>query len=235
MGDRVSYSLADGTATITMDDGKANALSIDMIAALGEAVDRAEADGAVVVLTGRPGMFSGGFDLGVVRAGGLDLVTMVRRGFELAHRLLSFPNPVVIACTGHAMAMGAFLLLSGDYRIGVSDGAHRISANEVAIGMTMPETAMVVCRQRLTPAAYERAITLAEVFGPDAAVAGGFLDAAVPAAELADAAAAKAAELGRLDRQAHRFTKLRSRGPTLERLLAAIEHEDAALRSRLAQ
>src|SRR5712671_4161796 len=106
MGALVTYSFEDAIATITMDDGKVNALSLAMLTELGEAFDHAEADGAVVVLTGREGRFSAGFDLGVLRAGGDDAWAMLRAGFELSARLLAFPTPVVIACPGHAIAMG---------------------------------------------------------------------------------------------------------------------------------
>ena len=116
-----------------MDDGKVNALSPQMFTEINAAFDRAESDRAVVVLTGREGVFSGGFDLPLLRAGGPDSIAMLRSGFELAERTLSFPMPVVIACTGHAMAMGVFLLLSGDYRVGAA-GPYKYSANEVAIG-----------------------------------------------------------------------------------------------------
>ena len=143
----VGYELHDSVATITMDDGKVNALSVRMLGTLGEALDRAETDRAIVVLTGRPGIFSAGFDLQVLRAGGADAVQMLKAGFELAERLLSFPTPVVVACSGHAIAMGSFLVLSADYRVGVS-GEFRITANEVAIGLTMPRA-----RDRDLPAA----------------------------------------------------------------------------------
>ena len=152
MGDRVSYRCADSVAHITMDDGKVNVLSSPMQAELHDALNQAERDEAVVIITGRPGVFSGGFDLGVLRAGGEDALAMLRGGFELAERLLSFPSPVVIACSGHAVAMALFVVLSGDYRIGVTGDA-RFTANEVAIGLAMPRAAIEICRQRLTPPA----------------------------------------------------------------------------------
>ena len=151
MGTLVSYQLEDSIATIAMDDGKVNALSLQMLTELNAALDRASADRAVVVLTGRDGIFSAGFDLTVLRAGGSDASAMLRAGFALAKRMLSFPTPVLIACTGHAVAMGVFLLLSGDYRVGAG-GPYKITANEVAIGLTMPRAAVEICRQRLTPA-----------------------------------------------------------------------------------
>ncbi len=229
MGSLVSYQLQDGVATITMDDGKVNALSLAMLGEINAALDRAEADEAVVVLTGRPGRFSGGFDLGVINAGGTDAADMLNAGFELAERLLSFPRPVVVASTGHTIAMGAFLLLSGDYRIGVR-GAFKIVANEVAIGMTMPATAIQICRQRLAPAHFERVVLLAEVYSPDDAVAAGFLDRVVEESELQQVAAEHAQALTALDANAHRYSKLRARREMLAALRSAIEADDAAVR-----
>jgi enoyl-CoA hydratase len=167
----VSFDSADGVAVIRMDDGKANVLSPAMLASLNGALDQAGGQD-VVVLTGRPGMFSAGFDLSVFQAGGEKAFEMLMDGLTLARRLLSWPTPVVVACNGHAIAMGAFLLLSGDYRVGAS-GTFKITANEVVIGMILPRTAIEICRQRLTPAAFNRAALLAEVFDPQAAVGAG--------------------------------------------------------------
>ena len=106
MGTLVTYRLRDSVATITMDDGKVNALSLAMLTELGAALDRAAADRAVVVLTGREGVFSAGFDLPVLRAGGTEAADLLHAGFDLAARLLAFPTLVLVACTGHAVAMG---------------------------------------------------------------------------------------------------------------------------------
>lgn len=231
MGSRVRYQLEDSTAFITMDDGKVNVLSLEMIQEVDALLDRAEEDGAVVVLTGRDGVFSAGFDLPVLQRGGSDAFAMLRAGFELAYRVLSFPTPVVMACSGHAVAMGVFLLLSGDYRIGVADAAHRITANEVAIGLTMPRAGVEICRQRLTPAHFQRAVNLAEPFSSDDAVEAGFLDTVVPGGRLLDTARATAALMGGLDLDAHAATKLRAREQTLARVRAAIEADDADFHS----
>jgi enoyl-CoA hydratase len=227
MPDLVRYRLEDGIAWITLDDGKANVLSPAMQSEIFAALARAETDGAVVVLSGRTGIFSGGFDLNVLRAGGADALGMLRGGFEMSIRLLSFPRPVVIACTGHAIAMGVFTLLSGDYRIGTA-GSFRIQANEVAIGLTMPHPAIEVLRQRLVPAALERALVLAEAFTPESALAAGFFDRIVAADQIENAARETATALGALDRNAHAETKLRARGPVLEAIRAGIVRDFGA-------
>jgi enoyl-CoA hydratase len=211
-----------------MDDGKVNVLSPRMLDELDGALDRAAADAAVVVLTGREGVFSAGFDLAVLRGGGDEAVRMLQAGFRLAERILSFPNPVVIACPGHAIAMGVFLVLSADYRIGVT-GPYKLVANEVAIGLTMPRAAAEICRQRLAPAAFNRAVILAEPFSPESAVAAGFLDRVVQPSELDEVARTTAAQLAGLDRIAHAATKLRTREQALTALRAAIEADDAEM------
>jgi enoyl-CoA hydratase/carnithine racemase len=224
----VSYREVEALVTISMDDGKVNALSMTMFDELNAALDRAGKAGVPVVLAGREGVFSAGFDLNVLRAGGEPAVALVRTGFELSARLLAFPAPVVVACTGHAIAMGAFLLLSGDYRPGAA-GPYRITANEVAIGLTMPRPAIEICRQRLTPAHFNRAMILAEVYAPDEAAAAGFLDRVVPADQLAAVAQATAERLGQLDLAAHAATKLRTRGPTVDAIATALEEDARAL------
>jgi len=223
----ISYRVDDEIATITIDDGKVNVLSLPLLTELNAALDRAEQDQAVVILAGRQGVFSAGFDLPVLRAGGPDALAMLRAGFETAARLLAFPRPVVIACTGHAVAMGVFLLLSGDFRVGAT-GPFKITANEVAIGVTMPRAAVEICRQRLTPAHFNRAVIIAETFSPADAVAAGFLDRTAEASEVHEVARGVAAQLAALDRDAHAATKRRARGRALDAIRAAIDMDMAA-------
>ena len=226
MEPRVRYQLRDGIAEIQIDDGKVNALTLELFGELGGAFDRAKADRAVVVFGGRPGVFSAGFDLRVLRAGGAAANETVRTGFELAERILAFPTPVVIACTGHAIAMGVFLVLAGDYRIG-AQGAFRIGANEVAIGITMPRFGVEMCRQRLAPAHFQRAVGLAEMYAPEDAVAAGFLDRVVPADDVLRAAREVAAQLATLPVDVHAASKLRAREHALAAIRAAIEADAA--------
>jgi enoyl-CoA hydratase len=228
MSDVVTYRLEDGIAHLHMDDGKVNALSSVMLGEIDRALDRAEADRAVVVVSGREGIFSAGFDLRVLRGGGPDALGMLQAGFRLAERVLSFPLPVVMACPGHAIAMGVFLLLSGDYRIGTR-GPFKITANEVAIGLTMPRAAVEITRHRLSPAAFDRAVALAEPFAPDDALAAGFFDRVVEPDELEAEARYTARQLAALDMRAHAQTKARAREQVLRALRAAIEADDAEL------
>jgi enoyl-CoA hydratase len=221
MTNLLNYQLDGGIATITLDDGKANVMSIHMLAAINTALDRAEADKAVVVLTGRKGMFSGGFDLNVFKTNPQESVQMLEAGARMSLRLLSHPHPVLIACSGHAVAMGCFLLLSADYRLGIDQGA-RIHAIEVQIGMTLPRFALEVCRQRLSPAHYSLACTTAYPYNPQEALAAGFLDELASADNFAAAVKSRAAYLAQLNQGAFTATKKRLKQPVVEALEAAI-------------
>jgi enoyl-CoA hydratase len=206
----VNYALDGGVATIAMDDGKVNALSPAMLGELNAAFDRAEADRAVVVVTGREGVFSAGFDLKVLRGGGPDGPAMVQGGFDLAMRVLAFPFPVVMACSGHAIAMGLFLLESGDYVVG-ADGSFKFTANEVAIGLEVPPVGLAVLRQRVVPAVFNRMTLLAEPLDPSAALAAGVLDQVVAPLSVLDVARSVATSLLPLDMAAYAATKRSAR------------------------
>jgi len=217
----VSCTIDDSVAKIVMDDGKGNAISPEMLRQLNQALNRAEKANAVVVLTGSNDVFCAGFDLNILKTGALNTYDMLIGGFLLSKRLLSFPLPVLIACNGHALAMGSFLLLSGDYRIGV-EGQVKIAANEVEIGLTMPYSALEICRQRLRPAHFDRTVLLSELYNPKTAMEAGFLDKIVPKEDLYAEAHKWAKHFASLDLNAHKQSKLRMRREMLKALRRAI-------------
>jgi len=232
MGSLVNYRTETSSVRITMDDGKVNALSPQMLDELHAAFERASTEGLPVVLSGREGIVSAGFDLKVLNAGGSAAADLLHAGFTLAERVLSFPTPVVFACTGHTIAMGFFLLLSADYRIGVA-GPYKLTANEVAIGMSIPRAAVEVCRHRLVPGYLDRVVILAEVFSPETAVAAGILDRVVEATELDGAVNELVTQLATLDMGAHRHAKLRVRAGALAALKEAIAADDVEFRAAI--
>jgi enoyl-CoA hydratase len=221
MSELIAYHLEDGIATLTLCNGKVNAISPDVIAAFNAALDQAAADRAVVIITGQPGILSGGYDLKVMTSGPKEAVALVTSGSTLARRLLSHPFPVIVACPGHAVAKGAFLLLSADYRIGV-DGAFSIGLNEVQIGMTMHHAGIELARDRLARSAFHRSVINGEMFNPKSAVDAGFLDLVVSAEELQGAALAAARQLKKINMTAHKNTKLKVRKALLDTLDNAI-------------
>ncbi|MGI9600606.1 MAG: crotonase/enoyl-CoA hydratase family protein [Acidimicrobiales bacterium] len=175
MADLIQYELRDNIALITMDDGKANALSHDMIEAVDGALDRAVGEATAIVLAGREGRFSAGFDLSVMQAGPEAAQDLVAAGARLCARIYTFPVPVVVACTGHALAGGVLVVLSGDWRIG-AEGDFKLGLNEVSIGLPLPQFAFDLAQQRLDPRQLTRATALAHIYDPATAVQAGYLD-----------------------------------------------------------
>jgi len=226
--DKVRYALRDRVAVLTLDDGRVNALSPATIAALHAALDRAEGEAAAVVLVGRAGRFSAGFDLSVM-TGGLDgLRELLKAGAELLLRLYLHPRPLVAACTGHALAAGALLLLAADLRIGAR-GQFKIGLNEVAIQLTLPVFAMELARDRLASRWFTAAVTQARIFDPDGACEAGYLDLVTTPETLLDTALSEAQRLAALPTPAFGATKLRERRATVERIRATLDADIAAL------
>jgi enoyl-CoA hydratase len=227
MSGPVTYSRKESIAVITMDDGKVNVIGPAMQQALNEALDDADRDDVgALVIAGNHRVFSGGFDLKVLTSGEAQpAIDMLRGGFELSYRLLSYPKPVVMACTGHAIAMGAFLLSSGDHRIAAH--AYNIQANEVAIGMTIPYAALEILKLRLTRSAYQQAAGLAKTFFGETALAAGFIDEMVMPEMVVSRAEEAAQELAGLHQHAHAATKLRARAESLTAIRAGIDGIEA--------
>lgn len=202
----VHYELIDKTAVIRLDDGKANGISPSVIDSLHGMLDQAEKEATAVLIVGREGRFSGGFDLGVMRSGPEPVRALVKAGAELFIRIYEYPLPVVIACTGHAVAAGAIALMAADARIGTW-GGFKIGLSEVAIGMRLPIFAFEFARQRLSKRHFVRATTQAELYAPEEAVDAGYLDRVAESQDLFDVALAEAKRLGELPQPAFRDTK----------------------------
>ena len=222
MSELIHYSCNEGVATLTLNNGKVNALSPDMIAAFNQCLDQAEQDRAIVIITGQPGILSGGYDLKVMTSSLDNAFNLVALGSTLTRRMLAHPYPIIVACPGHAIAKGAFLLLAADYRIGTA-GAFNIGLNEVMIGMTMHYAGIELAKDRLTKPAFQRSVINGELFSPEEAIGAGFLDRVVPAEQLLDTAQAMATQMKKINMNAHAKTKLKVRKDLLEALDAAIE------------
>ncbi len=205
---------------VTMDDGRANALATDLGRALIDVVDQVDADDTAraLVLAGRDGRFSAGFDLGVFQTGDLAAVgEMVGVGGHLVRRLYGCGVPVVAACTGHAVAAGALLLLGCDRRIGPAAPV-KIGLNEVAIGLQLPDWAMAIAADRLSRRHLQASVVNARLYDGEGAVDAGFLDLAVDPAEVVATAIAEATGMVALDPTAYAGTVGALRGAILERM-----------------
>src|ERR1700756_481153 len=230
MSGPVIYRRDESIAVITMDDGKVNALGPTMQQALNEALDNADRDDVGAgVIAGNHRALSAGFDLKILTAGEMQpAIDMLRGGFELSYRLLSSPKPVVMACTGPAIAMGAFLLSSGDHRVAAH--AYSIQANEVAIGMTIPYAALEIMKLRLTRSAYQQAAGLGKTFFRETAIAPAWPGEIVLPEMVVARAEEAAREFAGLHQHAHAATKLRARADALKAIRAGIDGIEAEFR-----
>jgi len=225
MPEYVDYKVADDVATLTMDDGKANAFGPAMIAALSDGLDRAVDDARVVVVSGRPGVMCGGFDLKIIRGGDPAAgLAMRSAGAEALMKFYLHPQPVIFACTGHAIAAGALLILTGDMRIGM-DGDFKIGLNETSISLSLPSFGLELARDRLDPRMVTRATLGAELFAPAEAAKVGYLDRAVAADDFSAAIDQAAEDMLELGLEAFAATKVRLRQPTVDRIRATFAAE----------
>jgi enoyl-CoA hydratase/carnithine racemase len=223
----VSVEIDGAVAVVRLDDGKANAIAPDTVTALREAFTRAEAEAGALVLVGREGRYSAGFDLSVMTSGVEPMRDLVSSGAELLLQLYGSPLPTVAACTGHALAMGALLLLASDTRLG-ADGPFKVGLNEVAIGMGLPGFAVELARERLSPRHFTESTIQARVYDPAGAVEAGFLDRVVPADELEATARQEAARLAELQRGAVAHTKRRARRAAIDLIRSTMAADMAA-------
>lgn len=228
MAELVSYTLENKVAVVTMDDGKANALSRAMIDAVDAAHTKAIAEASAIVLAGRPERFCAGFDLRVMMSSPDAAKDLLRAGAALFMKLYGSPIPLVIACTGHALAGGALVVLTGDHRVAAA-GEFKIGLNEVSLGMPVPVLAMELARDRLVKTELTNATLLAKIYKPDTAVTAGYVDAAVPADQVLTHAKAEAARLGALPRSAFQASKQRLRGKTIEHVTSSLDSDMRAL------
>lgn len=220
-----TYRLDDDIAVVTLDDGKANAMSSDVVGTLDQILDQALDEGARgLVLVGRPGRFTAGFDLAEMTESVESMRALVARGGRWLLRLYGYGMPTVAACTGHALAGGALTLLACDVRIG-ADVAAKIGLNEVAIGMGLPKFAVELARERLLTSAFPAATIAGTVYDPTGAAAVGYLDRVVREADLVDEAMAEAKRLAELRTGAYALTKANARTAMIDAQLAALDDD----------
>ena len=224
MSELVHFTEHDTHGLLAMDDGKANALGFDMFEGLNAGLDKVEATGKVALITGRPGKFSAGFDLSVMGKGDESTLKLLREGADLARRLMTFRAPVVLAVSGHALAMGALLCLSADYRIGTL-GDYKIGLNETAIGMTLPWFGVELARERLATTHLGHAVNLGKIYDAPGAIEAGFLDDAVNEDALLSVATGAAQALSGLHLPSHGNVKQRVRGDFLARYEDALRRD----------
>ena len=225
MTSKTSFEIYDGVGVLQLDDGKANAVGYDTLEAIDAALETAERDAGALVIAGREGRFSAGFDLSVIGEGPQAAQALVAAGARTAARIYGAQVPVVAACTGHALAFGAIMLLASDVRIG-ADIAAKIGLTEVSIGMPLPGFAVELARDRLSPRHFTAATSLATVYSPHGAAEAGYLDKVVAADGLHDAATQRAGELASyVRRPAFGLTRRTARQATIDHILSTLDED----------
>lgn len=218
----VTSEIQDGISTIRFDHGKPNSISKAVADELMNALDEAEKSADAVVLFGKPGMFSGGFDLATMKEGPAAARAMLKAGATLLMSIFNHPKPVVIGCGGHAIAMGAFITMAGDERIG-AEGSFKLGMNETAIGMTLPTFGFELARARLSKRHFDRALIHSTIYDPAGAVEVGILDRVVPADRLEDECLEAAARLATLKQPAFRNNKRIAHAETVDVILSTLD------------
>ncbi|MBO7007401.1 MAG: crotonase/enoyl-CoA hydratase family protein [Pseudomonadales bacterium] len=215
----MTYSLENSIAILRFDDGKANAVSHAFIDQMMDGLDKAEQEAGAVVVLGREGMFSAGFDLKEIQKGPEAAASLVGRGAAMMHRMFSYPMPLVAGSTGHAIAAGAFMLLASDTRVGAS-GDFRIGLNETAISMVLPVFGFELARTRLSKRHQTAAVIQAQLFPPEEARDAGFLDHVVDADKVEATCIESATTLAELPTQVYGAQKRKLRENPLARMAA---------------
>ncbi len=221
----VHYEVRDRIAHVAIDHGKANTLSSEVLAALEVALSQAEAAGpetvGAMLLTGKPGFLSGGFDLDEIKASPESAGRLVTNGGALFTRMYGSAVPIVVACPGHAIAAGALLMMGADERIGVS-GKFKIGLIETQIGMVLPRWAIEMAQERLSKRHEQVAMVGGRTYDPMGALDAGFLDAVVAPEDLEAKALEAANYWAGLPRAAYAGQVKMIRADRIARLDAAV-------------
>ncbi|MCY4423174.1 MAG: enoyl-CoA hydratase-related protein [Acidimicrobiaceae bacterium] len=171
----VTISTRGPVAVVTVDDGADNTIDVAVVESLLSAFRSVQAHAGAVVLTGRAGCYSVGWDYEFLRSGGEAATRLLQSATEMILRFVEFPRPLVAACTGDALGAAAASLLCCDARIGAA-GDYRIGMDFVSRGVPVPDLAVELARSRLSHRHMTMACNTARLYSPDEAVDAGFLD-----------------------------------------------------------
>ncbi len=208
---------------IKLDDGKANAFSYDMLTQVNELLAKVPRDSGALVITGRDGLFSGGFDLKTLAAGDMEKITkMVHLGYRLLLELYSFDRPIIAAVSGHSIALGLFVTCSADYRIAI-DGKYICQANEVRNNMDIPTQIMEILKARVNKNYFYPAVFHSDAYSVQDSIEVGFIDEVVPQTEFMDRVMEKAKELATLPHPFYANTKKSAQDDVRQKISDAIE------------
>jgi enoyl-CoA hydratase len=217
--------LESGIAKISLDNGKANAVSFELAQEFIANLDRARTESRGVLISGHVGIFSAGFDLKIMATGPEAAQKMISQGMLLLEKIYSHPQPVVVACEGHAVGMGVFLLLASDYRMGAL-GEFVLKLPETAIDMPFNTTLKILAKTHVDSLHHARAIIQSQGYSPLQAATIGMLDEAVAADQVQEKALAKLLELCELPSKRYAENKLFMRAEEIQAIYESL-HGDS--------
>jgi enoyl-CoA hydratase len=226
----IDYVEEGQVAILRLARGKGNALNLDLVTALADALDRLDKSPARAgIITGQGNVFGAGVDLLALAEGGPDyirkFVPVMLRSFE---RLATFPKPLVAAVNGHAIAGGAILMMACDQRL-LARGTARIGLTEVLVGVVFPAWALEIVRFATPPQHFSTVICTGRTWQPEDALARGLVDELVEPERLLDRAREVAAEMAAISPSVFSKTKLAVRRPMLEAAREQSAKTDAAV------
>jgi enoyl-CoA hydratase len=216
---------ADSVAIIRIDDGKVNAFTQELLGSLSEALDFALAHDKAALILGGKRCLSAGFDLSAMRSGPDTRRKLVLAGLELALKIFEAPIPVVVGCTGHAIAAGTLLLFGADHVV-VGEGPVKIGLNETTIGIELSPFVLELARYRLLPSAYNQ-ILRGLLYDAEAAHKAGYVDEIVASDDLLPRSIEAVNHFAELDPLSYRRTKEAMRSNTTSALRSALERKRA--------
>ena len=224
MADSIAtLSQENDISIIKLDDGKANAFSYEMLSQVNELLIKVSRDSGALVITGREGLFSGGFDLKTLATGDMEKITkMVQLGYRLLLELFSFDRPIIAAVSGHSIALGLFVTCSADYRIAI-DGKYVCQANEVRNNMDIPLQIMEILKARVNKKYFYPAVYHSDVYSVQESVEVGYIDEVVSEDQFMKRVMEKAKELATLPHPFYANTKKTAQDDIRQKIADAID------------
>ena len=215
----VKTEINDGIAFLTLNDGKVNALTLDLMNAFTNGLEEIHiSEAKAVIVTGTCNSFSAG----------IDLVKMLKEGDEyrsdfgdtlnqFLRHIITFEKPVIAAVNGHAVAGGCILTAACDYRI-MADTNIKIGVTELKVGVPFPSVPMEVLRHVVHQGFLSEVAYLGKLYSPQEGMERGLVNEVVPPDELMDRALEVANELGNAPLEAFRLVKASINLPVMDRI-----------------
>ena len=211
---------------ITMARPPMNLLDIETMDALVRAhqeADQRSETRVIITQSGVDGVFSNGLDpLYVLKMKAQDRIAIFDGVSRMLHHLFALSKPHICAINGPAMAGGAILAITADFRI-FDENHGRISFSEPKVGLPIPEAVSNVIRQFCCAKSFRDVVLLGKNMDAAAALEAGLADAVVPSHQMKEALAKLADRMARLSPSVLSVTKAGLRRKALEMTRANLD------------